>query len=317
MVSETRRHTLGDARNTRVYPFGMQPATRFIDLSGRTQIADYGGSGDPIVLVHGLGGYHQNWNSVAGPLTAFGSVHALDLAGFGMSPPEGRQSTVGANAELVLRFVRWLAGDAPMTLIGNSMGGLVSLIAAATDPAAVARLVLIDPAVPVDVRLYEPIIARNLVVPTLPVVGPKYLAHLWNTTSSAALVQRSQELLYADPSRADPQRTAEAVDFADRRRHQSYAAHTFGQAARSIAVMNRSRGHFTSMASKVTARTLVIHGEEDRIVPSASARWLREIRPDWEVKVMPGVGHVPMLEQPKETFEIIAEWWEGQPVRGV
>lgn len=307
---------LGDVAGGGVYPPDMQPATRFIDLAGRTHVADYGGSGEPIILVHGLGGYHQNWNSLAGPLTNLGAVHALDLAGFGLSPPEGRKTTVTANADLVMRFARHVAGDAPVTLIGNSMGGLISIIAASQHPAAVARLVLIDPALPVEVTRYEPIVAMNLAIPTLPVIGPQYISHLWKTTPAEDLVLRSQELIYADTSRSDPQRTAEAIQFAKERRNHDYAARSFAQAARSIAGLNRSRKRFTAIASRIMAHTLVIHGDQDRLVPLDSARWLTEIRPDWRLAELVGTGHVPMLEQPKETFEAIAEWWVEQASEG-
>jgi len=288
----------------------MQPVTRFIDLAGRTHIAEYGGLGEPVVLVHGLGGYYQNWNSLAGPLTNLGAVYALDLAGFGLSPPEGRKTTVTANADLVMRFARHVAGDTPVTLVGNSMGGLISIIAASKRPDAVARLVLIDPALPVDVTRYEPIVAMNLAIPTLPLIGPQYISWLWKTTSAEDLVDRSQNLIFADTSRADPQRTAEAIEFAEQRRNHDYAARSFAQAARSIAGLNRSRRRFRAMASRILARTLVIHGDQDRLVPMDSARWLTEIRPDWRLVELSGIGHVPMLEQPKETFEAIAEWWD-------
>src|SRR5207244_1345774 len=91
---------------------------------------DHGGSGPILVLVHGLGGAAINWMT-AGPILAERArVVAVDLAGFGRTPSLGRPTTVEANAELLVGFVsRVFAG--PVILVGNSMGGMVSMIAAA------------------------------------------------------------------------------------------------------------------------------------------------------------------------------------------
>src|SRR5690242_7458182 len=117
------------------------------DLGGPVHFVDHGGSGLPVVLVHGLGGSHLDWLNVAGPLGRHGRVLALDLVGFGRTPPEGRSADVWAQRDLLVRFVREVAGS-PAVLVGNSMGGLLTVMAAAEYPDDVAGAVLVDPAVP-------------------------------------------------------------------------------------------------------------------------------------------------------------------------
>ena len=67
----------------------------------RVHHADYGGhpDGPSVVLVHGLGGSHLNWDLLAPRLTPYARVLALDLPGFGLSAPTGRASTVRSNVD--------------------------------------------------------------------------------------------------------------------------------------------------------------------------------------------------------------------------
>jgi pimeloyl-ACP methyl ester carboxylesterase len=58
-----------------------------------------------MVLVHGLGGSHVNWMRVGPLLAERARVLAPDMAGFGMTPPAGRGTSVQANARLLDRFV--------------------------------------------------------------------------------------------------------------------------------------------------------------------------------------------------------------------
>ena len=118
--------------------------SRVADLGGPVHYVDFGGAAEAprVVLVHGLGGSHLNWCLLAPPLVPHARVLALDLVGFGLTYPEGRSATVQANAALVARFVREVAGG-PAVLVGNSMGGMVSILATAAQPGAVTGLTLI------------------------------------------------------------------------------------------------------------------------------------------------------------------------------
>src|SRR5205823_423349 len=116
-------------------------------LGGPVHFDDYGGQGPPMVLVHGLGGSTLNWLDAAPGLAARNRVFALDLIGFGHTPAAGRRADVDTNRALVDAFVREVSG-APAILVGNSMGGLLSMLEAAAAPDAVRALVLVNPALP-------------------------------------------------------------------------------------------------------------------------------------------------------------------------
>jgi len=102
--------------------------SQVIDLDGPVHYVDHGGEGRPLVLIHGLGGSHLNWMAVADALTAHHRVYALDLAGFGLTPLSGRRATLTRNRCLIDDFISGMGFDSPVTLAGNSMGGLLVMI---------------------------------------------------------------------------------------------------------------------------------------------------------------------------------------------
>jgi len=131
------------------------PQARRTDLGGPVHWVDLGGPSDGplLVCVHGLGGSHVNWLALAPLLTPTCRVVALDLAGFGRTRGHGRSTSVQANADLVHRFLTEVTEvtevtGGPAILVGNSMGGLVTALEAASHPEEVAGVVLVGPALP-------------------------------------------------------------------------------------------------------------------------------------------------------------------------
>src|SRR3712207_8877565 len=101
---------------------GSPGHSRTVDIDGPVHHVDFGGRADGpiVVLVHGLGGSHLNWDLFAPLLTPHARVHALDLPGFGRSEPEQRTANVRDNVRVLDRFVREVTGG-PVVLVGNSM----------------------------------------------------------------------------------------------------------------------------------------------------------------------------------------------------
>ena len=117
------------------------------DAGGPVHYLDFGGSGRPLLMVHGLGGNALNWMAVGPAIARTHRALAIDLAGFGQTPLHGRSATVGANAELLHDFIAKIVGE-PVVLMGNSMGGHIAIIEAATHAEWVDAMVLVDPAIP-------------------------------------------------------------------------------------------------------------------------------------------------------------------------
>ena len=141
----------------------MTDRSRWVDLDGPVHYADYGGEGTPLLLIHGLAGSSLNWMAVAPSLAETHRVLAVDLLGFGQTPLAGRKATLEANRRMVDRFLRNVIGE-PAILVGNSMGGLISILEAAAEPARVRGLVLVNPAVPKRVGAIGEALVQGLFV---------------------------------------------------------------------------------------------------------------------------------------------------------
>ena len=281
-----------------------------IDIDGPVHYVDYGGTGEPMVLVHGIGGSHANWEGVAHKLAAGHRVLALDLVGFGFTGLHGRQASVTANRGLLDEFISAL-DLGPVVLVGNSMGGLIAMMEADDEPEKVASLILVNPALPATSpkAVNWPIIQR-LMLPLLPVVGPLGVRRYIEATTPESQVEETFEWITADPDSIDPELLESTIQMARHRRSVPWTAQAFAQASRSIAKAILNGPKFRKMVHRIAAPTLLIHGEQDRVVDPHSARWLANERPDWTFRMLGHVGHVPQIEMPDKFVELVSEWHE-------
>lgn len=145
---------------TRTATTGFDSRSRWVDLSGPVHYMDFGGpaSGPTVVAVHGLGGSCLNWSAIAPLLTGRCRLLAPDLAGHGLTQSLGRATTVSANRALLHRFIEAVP-QAPVILVGNSMGGMLSLLEANAAPDTIAGLILLDAALPFVPALPDPAVA--------------------------------------------------------------------------------------------------------------------------------------------------------------
>ena len=263
------------------------------------------------LYVHGLGGASTNWTDLAALLAVRFDGWAIDLPGFGRSQPPRRarysiRGHVRAVVE-VLERIRDLPGDGtgrPVHLVGNSLGGLVSVLVAARRPDLVASLALISPAMPV----YRVPTAFSralllLLVPGVPALAAKRIGGITPEESVRAMIR----MCFGQPSRVPPERVEQAVQEMRERAEQPWA---------DAALVRNMRGLITSYlrvgaanawraAGRLTVPTLVIWGDRDRLVDPALAPRLAAAVPDSRLLVLEGVGHVAMLEAPEETARAV------------
>ena len=145
-------------------------------------------------MLHGLGGSHLNWVRIAPELATHHRVYAVDMAGFGLTRGTARSATVQANAEMVADFVREVVGS-PAVLVGNSMGGMVSLLLTAAHPDLVEGLALVDPSIPVPRQRPDLQVAAQFALYATPFVGERYLEADPTAQRPAARPQRGRPLL--------------------------------------------------------------------------------------------------------------------------
>jgi pimeloyl-ACP methyl ester carboxylesterase len=261
------------------------------------------------VFVHGLGGSHLNW-CLIGPRLAEGRrAVALDLHGFGLTPGTRATSNVHHNAMLLNRFVREVTGT-PVILVGNSMGGLISILQASAAPDTVAGLVLIDPALPPPRRVPDRQVGSRFLMYALPGIGEVYLRSVQSRQPPQLAVQRVIELCFADPSRIDPAMFTASIALASERQSQGLRAgnEAFLAASRSLMRVVGLRGRYREMMASVRVPVLLLGGEADRLVPVASMREAAARNPGWETVILPGVGHTPQLEVPESVTGTLRDW---------
>ena len=288
------------------------PPVHWVDFGGPSgdQIGDTPHT--PFLLVHGLGGSHLNWVLLGPLLRRHGRVYAVDLAGFGLTPGGERESTVTANVTLLTAFLREVVGE-PAVLVGNSMGGMVSLLLTAAHPELVRRLVLLDPSIPTRRRDADRQVAATFFVYGIPRVGEAFVRRV-GQRSDRQRVMDTTNLCFADPTRADPAVLDAGVELlAYRRRHVPDAQPGYLGAARSILrVLQRSR-QYAALLRALDVPVLLVHGERDRLVPVAAARAAAAENPGWTTRILPDLGHAPMLEKPQLVAGIIDDWLATPP----
>ncbi|MGY1615585.1 alpha/beta fold hydrolase [Geodermatophilus sp. SYSU D00691] len=274
--------------------------SRTLDWDGPVHVVDYGGddAGPTAVLVHGLGGSHLNWDLLAPLLTPHARVLALDLPGFGRSEPGSRRATVRANVAVLRRFLTEVTGT-PAVLVGNSMGGMISLFTAAAAPAAVRGVVLLDPALPGDRRRLEPVVAGQFALYGLPFAGERFLALRRQRQTPRRRVRQMLELCGVDPDAVPAELVDRSVTLLEERQDVEGMDRAFLAAARSLlGILLDPRAYRGAMAA-ITAPVLLVQGDRDRLVPVSAARAVAAEHPHWRYVELAGVGHVPQLQVPE------------------
>ena len=231
-------------------------------------------------------------------------VVAIDLAGFGLTPGAGRDTGVRANAALLGRFIREELGGRSV-LVGNSMGGMVSLLLAAAEPDLVAALVLVDPSIPAGVKNLDRVVALQFGLYATPVLGEQFLVRLRRRYSTDQRVKGVVQLCFADFSRADAEVLEAGVSLLTYR-------DTLTQSRSLLAVLRHGRT-YSALIHRISAPVLLIHGERDRLVPIEAARRVAAAKPEWQTEWLAGVGHTPQLEVPDRFVAVVDRWLAAMP----
>lgn len=287
----------------------------WVDLGGPVHYVDHGGPADGplLVCVHGLGGSLLNWAAIAPLLSPTCRVVALDLAGFGHTRGGSRSTSVQANQRLLDRFLNEVTGT-PVILVGNSMGGLISILQAAEHPSSVAGLVLIDPALPMSLRaLPDPWVLSAFSLFLVPALGRQLLSLRRATTPADESARALLELCCADPSRVPNDVVDQHIELAGLRRSYSDADSELMSAAQSLLWVLADRRKYAALQRAISVPVLLVHGDRDRLVNIAAARGAAAANPSWTFKVAHGVGHVPQLEVPVWTAAQILIWLKDHP----
>lgn len=239
-----------------------------------------GGQGEPLLLLHGFGANKDNFPRVARFLTPHYRVIVPDHIGFGESahPSDADYSPI-AQAER-LHLLAQALGIESLDVGGSSMGGQIALTYAALHPGEVKSLWLLAPA-----GIWS--------------APPSELRKILEETGENPLVVRNEaefarlfEMVMNDP----PFVPRPMLNVLAKERIKNYELET--RVFKQI-IEDSTEERIKGLATP----TLIVWGDRDRLLTVESAEILHKHLPNSEVIIIPNIGHVPMLELPRQTAE--------------
>jgi pimeloyl-ACP methyl ester carboxylesterase len=239
----------------------------------------HGGQGEPLLLLHGFGANKDHWALVARLLTPHFRVIAPDLPGFGDSSRLA-SARYGVEEQLarIAAFVAALGLDS-FHLGGNSMGGYLATLYALRHPRQVKSLWLLAPAGVLSAEQSE--MLRLLEAGDNPLVATDMAAF----DRLASLCFCKQPYL---PAQFKKPLLARAIAEA------AFNTKIFGE-------MFSAPLALEECVAALEPRTLVVWGDDDRVLHPSALEILRPLLGNAEFILMRDMGHVPMIERPAET----------------
>lgn len=249
------------------------------------------GGGEPLLLVHGIGSTWRVWKPVLERLEARHDVLAVDAPGFGNSAPlpDGVTPTISALADALERVLDDVGWDAPH-VAGNSMGGWLALELARRGRAA--SVVALSPAGMWSPK--ESAYSRGA-LRFQHAVASRLVPHA-DTLSRSAV---GRTLLFsgvaARPWRIQPEDAAEALRL--------FAGAPGWRATLEAMTVDQPRD-----LGSIECPVRIAWGSRDTLLfPRQADRFVREI-PNAELVRLPGLGHVPMGDDPEAVADAILEF---------
>lgn len=276
------------------FPAGTAFAARYLPVEGtRIRYIDVG-HGPAVVFFHGLGASMYAWRKNLPAVAAGGyRVVAFDNRGFGFSDKPTGPYDNAAYARLAIALMDSLR-LADAVLVGHSMGGAIAAEVAIDQPSRVRGLVLIGSA---GLGAREGVALR---LARWPLLGPVVLAF-----RGRGLTARTLKATYADPSKV----TDADVD----QYYAPVAEPGYRRALRGVLRQFRIDG-LAGRLDHVAAPTLVLCGEQDRIVPLALERALASGIARSSLLIVPQAGHSVHEEAPDEVNKLVLKFLkEGLP----
>ena len=270
--------------------------SRTVDVDGLSCHVIDSGQGEPVLLLHGIGGSAEEWSKVIPQLSTRFRVLAPDAPGHGLSPkPSGRAHPY--DLAYYTRFVLELLdalGIERIPVVGMSAGGAIALNLATATPDRVASLVLVSSAglgteVAWSYRLGS--------------IAPPFVRFGLHRSTAASTRSFGRALCF-NPERI-PDGWAE-------RRVESWrapgAVDAFLATARATIGWSGQRHNFVHCLRQISHRTLILWGRNDPILPVAHATRAERLIPGSTLHIYDKCGHMPIWEYPSDVSARIADF---------
>lgn len=247
------------------------------------------GDGEPVLLLHGFGGDKDNWTRMIPHMNKKFRLIAPDLLGFGESSRFSEENySVSSQVERIKEFKDKI-GLGKVHIVGNSMGGAIATSFTIKYPNEVLSLILIDSAGVTSPTKSELTLELEKGNNPLLVNDAKDFDRLMSFNfHKKPYIPNSIKQYFAE--RAVKNREFNQKIFSDIRNEPSQIEFNLG---------------------KIKNQTLILWGDKDRVIHPDSALVFNKGIPGSKLVVFKDCGHLPQLERPQETAEVIQEFIRG------
>jgi pimeloyl-ACP methyl ester carboxylesterase len=260
----------------------------------------------PVLLLHGFGASIGHWQHNLEFLATHHTVYGLDLVGWGGSRKPDVEYDIDLWVDQVYDFWQAFVGQ-PMILVGNSIGSLVALVAAARHPEMAASLVMVS--LP-DLSAEQEMIPK----PIQPLVNgikrivlnPPFLHTLFRIVSRPKVARKWAKIAYANPDRV----TDDLLDLFLTPAQEKEAPAAFVKIMQGMTSSNFSP-NIRKLLPELQIPMLLLWGCEDRMIPPGTAAVLVNLNPRLELVNLEAAGHCAHDEVPDIVNEKIRTWLDS------
>lgn len=256
--------------------FLIRKAMAVIQIKNQKIAYDDAGKGPVLLLIHGFPLNRQMWQPQIIGLSTFARIIAIDLRGHGDSELTEGENTMEIMAEDCFNLLDGLRILQPIILCGLSMGGYICFSAYRKYSDRISGLILTATRAAADSDLAK--LNREQAIKTIQEVGPEQII---------------DSML---PRLLSPNNFEKRKELVDQVRTIMRTIHPQTMINDLKGLKNRPDS--TDILASINKPVLIIHGQEDQIVPLEEARQMQKRIPEAELTVIPEAGHLPNLEQP-------------------
>lgn len=240
------------------------------------------------ILIHG---WSSSWYAVSPLLQLLTNRYhciAVDLPGYGASPPLDKRVTIDDYAKLIITLIEHVSPQRPVILLGHSMGGMISITVALQRPELVERMVLLCPTISGNLSMFINLFMTPFVL----------LERFRLTRKLVEILEPS--LFFITDRLLRPALFAEQTGIQENEYLRIRAdARRKGQGRVRAECFWAMRQHdLRKRLREIETPTLAIWGMEDNTVPLRDASVVARTWPDADLRVVPDAGHWPQFETP-------------------
>ncbi len=277
----------------------MNKTHQFVDVDGIKIHYILAGQGDKtVVLVHGggLDTAELSWGQLIPALADQFRVIALDLPGFGESDKPDVQYGIAFFIDVFEKFLDAIH-IAKASLVGISMGGAISIGTTLRHPQVVEKLVLVD-----SYGLQRKVRMQFLSYLYVRTPGVRSMTY-WMLKQRSFIKYTMKSILKRPGSITD-----ELIDLIHQQVMIPGVAKAFSDIQDTDMTWKGVKTVYLDQLAQIQAKTLIIHGGEDRLVPLACSKEAQRLIPNAKLEILEGCGHWPQRDHPEEFNRIVREF---------